>query len=113
MKFKRFQIWLADLNPRVGTETGKVRPVVIIQTNLLNKTHPSVIVCPITSKTRNNVSILRVNTNNEQNGLKKPSAIMIDQIRAIDGKRLIKKLGSIDEDLQQKIIDNIKIVLDM
>lgn len=113
MRFKRFEIWLADLNPRVGTESGKVRPVLIIQTDLLNKTHPSVVVCPITSKVRNNVTILRVIIDDDDNGLMAVSSIMIDQIRAIDSKRLIKKLGSINEASQQKIIENIKIVLDM
>jgi len=75
--------------------------------------HPSVIVCPITSKVRNNITILRVKIDDEDNGLNAPSSIMIDQIRAIDCKRLIKKLGNIDEVAQQKIMENIKIVLDM
>jgi len=113
MRFKRFEIWLADLNPRRGTEPGKVRPVLIVQTDLLNKTHPSVIVCPITSKVRNNVTILRVNISEEENGLNASSSIMIDQIQAVDCRRLKKKLGTINEAIQQKIIENIKIVLDM
>ena len=46
MKHKQYEIWLADLNPRMGTEPGKTRPVVIIQTDLLNDVHPSTIVCP-------------------------------------------------------------------
>ena len=40
MKAKQFEIWISDLNPTIGTETGKVRPVVIVQTDLLNKHHP-------------------------------------------------------------------------
>jgi mRNA-degrading endonuclease toxin of MazEF toxin-antitoxin module len=48
MKIKQFEIWTADLNPRIGTEPGKIRPVLIIQTKLLNTVHPSTIVCPIT-----------------------------------------------------------------
>ncbi|NBY11223.1 MAG: type II toxin-antitoxin system PemK/MazF family toxin, partial [Sphingobacteriia bacterium] len=50
MKIKQYDIWFADLNPRVGTESGKTRPVVIIQTDLLNEFHPSTLVCPVTSK---------------------------------------------------------------
>ncbi|MDQ6901963.1 MAG: type II toxin-antitoxin system PemK/MazF family toxin, partial [Bacteroidota bacterium] len=45
MKYKQFDIWLADLNLTVGTEPGKTRPVVIIQTDLLNETHLSTIIC--------------------------------------------------------------------
>ncbi|MEJ7677319.1 MAG: type II toxin-antitoxin system PemK/MazF family toxin [Segetibacter sp.] len=49
MKIKQFEVWIVDLNPRMGTETGKTRPVIIIQTNLLNSFHPSTIICPITT----------------------------------------------------------------
>lgn len=42
MKIKQFEIWIADLNPRRGTETGKIRPVIVVQTDLLNVEHPSI-----------------------------------------------------------------------
>ncbi|MFN5009376.1 MAG: type II toxin-antitoxin system PemK/MazF family toxin, partial [Bacteroidota bacterium] len=46
---KQYEIWLANMNPSKGTEVGKVRPVVIVQTDLLNDFHPSLIVCPLTT----------------------------------------------------------------
>ena len=49
MKPKQYEIWIADLNPHFGTETGKTRPVAIVQTDLLNKFHPSTIICPVTT----------------------------------------------------------------
>ncbi len=60
MEYKQFDIWTADLNPTIGTEPGKVRPVVIVQTDLLNSDHPSTIICPITSNRSVDVEILRV-----------------------------------------------------
>ena len=60
MKIKQFDIWIADLEPQRGTETGKVRPVLIVQTNLLNNEHPSSIVCPITTNVQKDSEILRV-----------------------------------------------------
>jgi len=58
---KQFEIWIADLNPRIGTETGKTRPVLTIQTNLLNKIpHPSTIICPITTSVKKDAEILRL-----------------------------------------------------
>ena len=61
MPIKQFEIWIADLNPRIGTESRKTRPVVVIQTNLLNKIpHPSTIVCPITTNVKKDSEILRV-----------------------------------------------------
>ncbi|WP_106134456.1 type II toxin-antitoxin system PemK/MazF family toxin [Mongoliibacter ruber] len=46
-KVKRFEVWLANLDPRFGTETGKTRPVLVVQTDLLNKVHPSTLVCSL------------------------------------------------------------------
>lgn len=113
MKHKRFEIWLADLNPIFGTETGKTRPVLIIQSNLLNKVHPSTIVCPITTNIKKGVSILRVNIRKGEGGMKKESSVMIDQIRTIDNKRFVKKTGNLPISLQKTLIENIKIVLEM
>jgi mRNA interferase MazF len=45
MKVNQFDLWIADLNPRNGTEPGKIRPVLVVQSNLLNKVHPSTLVC--------------------------------------------------------------------
>ena len=112
MKFKRFEVWLADLNPRFGTEAGKTRPVIIVQSNLLNKVHPSTIICPITSNVIKGVSILRVNIPKGKAGLQMDSSIMVDQIRAIDNKRFIKKIGELPKENQECLIENISIVLE-
>ncbi len=111
MKIKQFDIWLADLNPAMGTEPGKTRPVVIIQTDLLNDTHLSTLVCPITTNVKTEIELLRVHLRKEQ--LKKVSDILVDQIRAIDNKRLIKQLGKLDKVQIQILKENIKIVLDL
>ena len=66
MKHKQFEIWLADLSPRFGTESGKTRPVLIVQSNILNTVHPSSVICPITTNVKNGVSILRVNMKKEE-----------------------------------------------
>jgi len=113
MKIKQFDVWIADLEPQCGTETGKVRPVLIVQTNLLNNEHPSVIVCPITTNVEKESEILRVHINKGIAKLKVESDIMIDQIRAIDNRRLLNKIGELKKDLQIKVIDNIKIILDL
>jgi mRNA interferase MazF len=113
MKIKQYEIWIANLNPRVGTETGKTRPVVIIQTDILNKFHPSTIVCPITTNVKLDATILRVHLSKGSAKLKEDCDIMIDQIRAIDNKRLIKKIGYLDQDKIDIVKENILIVLDL
>ncbi len=113
MKIKQFEIWIADLNPRIGTETGKVRPVIVVQTDLLNKEHPSTIICPITTSVNPDSEILRVHLKKSKFGLKEDCDIMIDQVRTIDNKRLIKKIGEVDSNVGEKIRENLKIVLDL
>ena len=113
MKIKQFDVWIADLEQQCGTETGKVRPVLIVQTNLLNNEHHSSIVCPITTNVEKESEILRVHINKGIAKLKVESDIMIDQIRAIDNRRLLNKIGELKKDLQIKVIDNIKIILDL
>ena len=114
MPIKQFEIWIADLNPQIGTEPGKNRPVLVIQTNLLNKIpHPSTIVCPITTNVKKDSEILRVHLKKGTANLRQACDIMIDQIRAIDNKRLTKRLGVLPDDLIDLVKENIQIVLDL
>ena len=114
MQINQFEIWIADLNPQIGTESGKTRPVLIIQTNLLNKIpHPSTIVCPITTNVQKNANILRVHLKKGTANLNDNCDIMIDKLRAIDNKRLLKKIGSLPIELIEKTRENIGIILDL
>ena len=113
MKIKQFEIWIADLNPKIGTETGKIRPVLIVQTDLLNNQHPSTIICPITTNVQPEAEILRVHLSKSKSGLKEESDIMIDQVRAIDNKLLLRKVGQVDGMVAAKIRESLKVVLDL
>lgn len=114
MQIKQFEIWLADLNPRIGTKTGKTRPVLVIQTDLLNKTlHPSTIICPITTNICKESEILRVHLKKGMANLRQDCDIMIDQIRAVDNRRLIKKIGVLPDNLKEVIKENIIIMFDL
>lgn len=113
MQTKQFEIWIADLNPQIGTEPGKTRPVVVVQTNLLNKIpHPSTLICPISSNVENESEILRVHLKKGMANLHEDCDILMDQIRAIDNKRLVKKVGYLPEELIHQVKENILIILD-
>ena len=114
MSIKQYEIWIADLNPQIGTGTGKTRPVLVIQTNLLNKIpHTSTIICPITTNVEKDADILRVHLKKGMANLNENCDIMIDQLRAIDNTRLIKKIGDIPSALIDKVKENIMITLDL
>jgi len=85
----RGEIWLADLDPRRGTEPGKTRPVVVVQAQaLLDAEHPSTIVLPMTTVLVDDAEPLRVRV--PRDGRRRESDVLIDQIRAIDNRRLVK-----------------------
>jgi mRNA interferase MazF len=113
MTTRQFEVWLADLNPQHGTETGKIRPILIIQTNLLNKFHPSTLICPITTNVQPKSDILRVHIKKGIAKVKEDCDIMIDQIRAIDNRRLMRKVGDLPKDLCEKVKENIRIIFDL
>ncbi|REG88239.1 type II toxin-antitoxin system PemK/MazF family toxin [Algoriphagus antarcticus] len=114
MQIKQYELWIADLNPQIGTEPGKTRPILIIQTNLLNNIpHPSTLICPITTNIIEGVDILRVHLKSGMATLHQDCDVLIDQIRAIDNKRLIKKIGNLPSDLIEQVKENLKIILDL
>ena len=87
---KRGEIWLADLNPRRGTEPGKTRPVLIVQAQaLLDAEHPSTLVVPLTTQLVDAAEPLRMRIR-ASGSVKKDSDALIDQVRAIDNRRLVR-----------------------
>jgi mRNA interferase MazF len=87
---KRGEVWLADLNPPHGTEPGKTRPVLVIQSQaLLDAGHPSTLVIPLTTKLVDDAEPLRIRVA-AAGRLPKLSDLLMDQMRAIDNGRLVK-----------------------
>jgi mRNA interferase MazF len=114
MPVKQYEIWIADLNPQIGTEPGKTRPVLIVQTNLLNQIpHPSTIICPITTNVVKDSDILRVHLKKGEANLHQDCDVMIDQIRAIDNNRLIKKVGDLPKKRIETLKENLMIIIDL
>ena len=108
---KRGDIWLVNLDPAIGHEIKKSRPAVIIQNDLGNKYSPITIVAPITSQNLEKIYPIEVSLVKRGTGLEKDSKVLLNQIRAIDKKRLIKKLGNVDYETMVKIDYSIKISL--
>ena len=114
MTLKKWHLYLADLNPRFGTEAGKLRPVVVIQTMLLNNVgHPSTLICPLTTKVTPKTKWLRIHLSGGEGGLKEPSDILVDQIRAADNRRFKKELGVLPQGKQFSLTESLKAILDL
>jgi len=89
--FNRGSIYLAKLYPSKGHEPGKTRPVLVLQTNMLNHVgHTTVIIVPLTTQLIEGAYPLRYNIS-KRDDLKEDSQLLCDQIRAIDVNRLISE----------------------
>lgn len=96
---KRFDVFLVNLDPTVGTEIQKTRPCLVISPDELNNYIQTVILAPMTTKSRAYPS--RVACRFED----KDAQIVLDQIRTVDKRRLIKHLGQIDLQTQRAVLD--------
>jgi len=113
MKYQKWSVWRADLDPVIGSEQGKTRPVMIISEGDINEILNVVNILPITTK-KPGRSIYPNETllTTESGGLKHESIVLCHQIRTIDKRRLSKKYGQItDLYLQIRIIEAIKFQL--
>ena len=93
-------VYYADLNPVIGSEQGGVRPVVILQNDIGNKYSPTTIVAPMTTKSKTYVPM---HVKLKDDFLAKNSILLLEQIRTIDKRRLLSKMGSISQESQSKI----------
>jgi mRNA interferase MazF len=109
----RWNIYLVNLDPVMGSEQGKTRPVLVISDDDINAVLPAINILPITSfKQGRKIYPNEVFLKKEQSHLDKDSIVLCYQIRTIDKKRLIKKIGEIKEDdVKNEIIDSLSFQL--
>ena len=103
MQIRRGDKVLVSLDPTIGSEQGKTRPAIIIQNNVGNKYSPTTIVLPITSNTN---KIYPTDTK-----ISKTEKVLTSQVRTIDKKRIIKKVGKISNKKISTIENALKISL--
>ena len=109
LQIKRGDIYFVNLDPVVGSETGKTRPVLVIQNDIGNKYSPTTIVSIITGYSEKKASYPICVAIKKDKGLKKDSIVNLSQIRTIDKKRLMPpKLSSLSKNVMDQIDDAIK-----
>lgn len=101
---KRGDVYYANLDPVKGHETGKTRPVVVIQNDIGNKYSPTTIVAIITEYSEKKASYPICVTVKKGNGFKKDSIVNLSQIRTIDKKRLkAPKITKLSDNVMKKV----------
>jgi mRNA interferase MazF len=98
MVVKRFEVYLVNLDPTIGSEIQKTRPCLVISPDEMNEHIATVIVAPMTTKGRDYPT--RVNCQFQE----KDGQVVLDQIRTVDKLRLVKKLGKIDAGTQRDVL---------
>ena len=99
---KRFDVFLINLDPTVGSEIKKTRPCLIISPDEMNRYIRTVIVAPMTTAGKDYPTRVRC----EFQG--KKGQIVLDQIRTIDKSRLLKKIGTVDPQVQAEVISTLQ-----
>jgi len=108
---KRWEIFLANLEPVKGSKQGGIRPVLIIQNNISNQYSPVIIVAAITSRVSEKVYPTNVFISKEESKLPKDSIILLDQIRTLDKTRLKKRISSVNYFIMHQVDLALKISL--
>lgn len=90
---QRGDIYLINFDPTIGHEIKKTRPALIIQNDIANKYSPITIVAAITSKISSTPYPTEVFMETKESGLPLASAVLLNQIRSVDHRRLIKRIG--------------------
>lgn len=98
MVVKRFEVYLITLDPTVGNEIQKTRPCLIISPDEMNRYISTVMIAPMTTKGR--VYPSRITCRFQE----KEGQIVLDQIRTVDKVRLIKRLGQLEQQVQQAVL---------
>ncbi len=96
---KRFDVFLVNLDPTIGVEIQKTRPCLVISPDEMNAYIQTVILAPMTTKGRNYPSCVACRFED------KNAHIVLDQIRTVDKRHLVKRLGMMDAATQQRVLD--------
>ena len=113
MNIKRGDVYYADLSPVIGAEQGGLRPVLIVQNDVSNRSCPTVIVAPITSTRCKTRLPTQIDVDKYRLGFAMDSTILLEQIRTIDKCRLKEKMGHLDEDIMKQVNEALHISLDL
>ena len=98
MVARRFEIYLVNLDPTVGSEIRKARPCLIISPDEMNRYIATVIVAPMTTKGRDYPTRVQCSFKGKE------GQVVLDQLRTVDKSRLVQKLGKIDKQTQEEVL---------
>ena len=112
MEIKRGHLYVVDFNPRVKTKPGKLRPAVVLQSNLVNEAgYPSTIVIPTTTRLVEDPGILRLRIKKGQGGLVRESDLLLGQLIAVANESFRQEIGALPDPLMDELENRVRVIL--
>ena len=112
MEIRRGHLYIVDFNPRIKTKPGKLRPAVVVQSDIVNEAgYPSTIVVPTTPKLVEDPGVLRLRLKRGQGGIERDSDILIAQLIAVANESFRQEIGTLPNALLEELEKRIRIVL--
>lgn len=108
---RRGEVYLVNFDPVIGSEIRKTRPALILQNNTANRHSPVTIVAAITSQFEEPLYPTEVLLRAGEGGATKDSVILLNQIRTIDKRRIVRRLGAINAETMRRVDRAIQISL--
>jgi mRNA interferase MazF len=114
MPIKRGRLYIIDFNPRIKTKPGKLRPALVLQSDLVNEAgYPSTIVVPTTTRLVENAGILRVRLKKGQAGVARDSDLLLGQVIAVANESFRREIGVLPDSLMEELERRIRIILSL
>lgn len=114
MEIRRGHLYIVDFNPRVRTKPGKLRPVVVLQSDLVNEAgYPSTIVIPTTTRLVDDPGILRMRIKKGQGGLARDSDLLLGQLIAVANESFRQEIGVLPDELKEELEKRVRIILSL
>jgi len=112
MEIQRGHVYLVDFNPRIKTKPGKIRPAIVLQSDLVTQAgYPSTIVVPTTTQLVENAGLLRLRLKRGVAGLEHDSDALVGQLIAVANESFTRELGTLPATLLQELGQRVRIVL--
>ena len=114
MPVKRGHLYIIDFNPRIKTKPGKLRPGLVLQSDLVNEAeYPSTIVIPTTTRLVVNPGILRIRLEKGQGGVSRDSDLLLGQVIAVANESFRQEIGSLPNPMMEEVENRIRIILNL
>jgi mRNA interferase MazF len=114
MEIRRGHVYLVDFNPRIKTKPGKLRPVIVLQSNLVSEAgYPSTVVIPTTTQVVENAGLLRLRLKRGVAGIERESDVLIGQLIAVANESFKREIGVLPVALLRELERRIRIVLEL